>query len=239
MWPHTSPMPAAEVGDGKGSRSGWAPGTLTEPKGELFIDTPHLLPYWWTLVWDTKAKKKKGLIWDISKANNFFFLKRGNDQKIKMNSYLKVICLIVVHVQSSVQLTVSGYRQLFSTGDPIVDGLTCVLLHLNVVELTEIAKPLDELRGDAPVELLNLNVEKDKNIAVFSLHSLSIWNIFKVPLSSSLGKVLFLKFYPNSGKTGKSNDILMGYNKIDQQRKLHLHSTTPQMETPCSKSDFP
>ena len=122
-----------------------------------------------------RQKKKKGLIWDISKEKKFFFLKkRGNDQKIKMSSYLKVICLIVVHVQSSVQLTVSGYRQLFSTGDPIVDGLTRVLLHLNVVKLTEIAKPLDELRGDAPVELLNLNVEKDKNIAIFPLHSLSI-----------------------------------------------------------------
>lgn len=145
------------------------------PMGELFIDTPPLALLVDTCVRYQGKKKKKGLIWDISKENKFFFLKkRGNDQKIKMSSYLKVICLIVVHVQSSVQLTVSGYRQLFSTGDPIVDGLTRVLLHLNVVKLTEIAKPLDELRGDAPVELLNLNVEKDKNIAIFPLHSLSI-----------------------------------------------------------------
>lgn len=121
------------------------------------------------LVWDTKAKKKKK-IWGISKENNFFFFKKGDDRKTKMSSYLKVICFIVVHVQSPVQLTVSGYRQLFGTGDPIVDGLTRVLLHLNVVKLTEIAKPLDELRGNASVELLNLNVEKDKNIAIF-LHS--------------------------------------------------------------------
>lgn len=79
-----------------------------------------------------------------------------------------------MHVQSPVQLTVSGYRQLFSTGDSIVDGLTRVLLHLNVVKLTEIAKPLDELRGNASVELLNLNVEKDENIAIVFIHSLSI-----------------------------------------------------------------
>lgn len=84
-----------------------------------------------------------------------------------MSSYLKVICFIVVHVQSPVQLTVSGYGQLFSTGDSIVDGLPCILLHLNVVKLTEIAKPLDELRGNASVELLNLNSERDKNTAIF------------------------------------------------------------------------
>lgn len=138
-----------------------------------------------------QGKKKKKDWFGTFLKKIIFFLKGGMTKKIKMNSYLKVICLIVVHVQSSVQLTVSGYRQLFSTGDPIVDGLTCVLLHLNVVELTEIAKPLDELRGDAPVELLNLNVEKDKNIAVFSLHSLSIWNIFKDPLSSFLERFFF------------------------------------------------
>lgn len=88
-----------------------------------------------------------------------------------MSSYLKVIRFIVVHVQSPVELTVSGYGQLFSTGDSIVDGLTCVLLHLNVVKLTEIAKPLDELRGNASVELLNLNIEKDKNTAIFFIYS--------------------------------------------------------------------
>lgn len=226
MWTHASPMPAAEVGDGKGSRSGWAPGTLTGPTGELFIDTPHLLPYWWTLVWDTKAKKK-GLIWDISKENNFFF-EGGMTKKIKMNSYLKVICLIVVHVQSSVQLTVSGYRQLFSTGDPIVDGLTCILLHLNVVELTEIAKPLDELRGDAPVELLNLNVEKDKNIAVFSLHSLSIWNIFKVPLSSLLGKVLFKNSTQTAARQARA--MIFSWDIIKSTNNENCISTLPPLK---------
>lgn len=77
---------------------------------------------------------------------------RKNPREI--SAYLKVICFIVVHVESPVQLTVSGYRQLFSACYTIIDSLTCVLLHLNVVELTEIAKPLDELRGNASVELL-------------------------------------------------------------------------------------
>lgn len=81
----------------------------------------------------------------------------------KIGAYLKIICFIVVHVQGPVQLTVSGYRQLLSARDPVVDGLPCVLLHLNVVKLTEIAKPLDELRGNASVELLNLNSKKDKS----------------------------------------------------------------------------
>jgi hypothetical protein len=75
-----------------------------------------------------------------------------------------------MHVQSPVELTVSGYGQLFRTGDPIVDGLTRILLHLNVVKLTEIAKPLDELGSNASVELLNLNVEKGKNIAILSIY---------------------------------------------------------------------
>lgn len=84
-------------------------------------------------------------------------------RETKMGAYLKIICFIVVHVQSPVQLTVSGYRQLLSARDPVVDGLPCILLHLNVVKLTEIAKPLDELRGNASVELLNSNSKKDKS----------------------------------------------------------------------------
>lgn len=100
-----------------------------------------------------------------------------------MSSYLKVIGLVVVHVQGPVQLAVSGDGQLFRTGDPVVDGLTCVLLHLNVVKLTEIAEPLDELRGDASVELLNLNIERDENIAIFFTYSVGIRSIFEVPPS--------------------------------------------------------
>lgn len=84
--------------------------------------------------------------------------RRGENRKIC--AYLKVIGFIVVHVEGPVQLTVSGYRQLFSACYPIIDGLTCILLHLNVVELTEIAKPLDELRGNASVELLKCKEEK-------------------------------------------------------------------------------
>lgn len=84
-------------------------------------------------------------------------------RETKIGAYLKIICFIVVHVQGPVQLTVSGYRQLLSACDPVVDGLPRILLHLNVVKLTEIAKPLDELRGNASVELLNLNSKKDKS----------------------------------------------------------------------------
>lgn len=85
-----------------------------------------------------------------------------------MSAYLKVIRFIVVHVQGPVQLTVSGYRQLLRARDPVVDGLPRVLLHLNVVKLTEIAKPLDELRGNASVELLNLNSKKGKSSDILS-----------------------------------------------------------------------
>lgn len=88
---------------------------------------------------------------------------RPTQAETKMGAYLKIIRFIVVHVQGPVQLTVSGYRQLLRARDPVVDGLPRVLLHLNVVKLTEIAKPLDELRGNASVELLNLNSKKGKS----------------------------------------------------------------------------
>lgn len=86
----------------------------------------------------------------------------------KTSAYLKVIRFIVVHVQGPVQLTVSGYRQLLRARDPVVDGLPRILLHLNVVKLTEIAKPLDELRGNSSVELLNLNSKKGKSSDILS-----------------------------------------------------------------------
>lgn len=99
------------------------------------------------------------------KTNN----EKGDNQSLKTGSYLKVICFVVVHVEGSVQFTVSGDGQLFCAGDPIIDGLTCVLLHLNVVKLTEIAEPFDELGGNASVELLNLNVENGEHATALLL----------------------------------------------------------------------
>ena len=79
MWPHASPMPAAEVGDGKGSRSGSAPRTLTGPTGELFIATLPL-----ALLVDTcvryqggKKKKKKDRFGTFLKKIKKKFFKRG------------------------------------------------------------------------------------------------------------------------------------------------------------------
>ena len=47
------------------------------PMGELFIDTPPLALLVDTCVrYQGKKKKKKGLIWDISKENKFFFFKK-------------------------------------------------------------------------------------------------------------------------------------------------------------------
>lgn len=91
-----------------------------------------------------------------------------------------------MHVQGPVQLTVSGYRQLLSARDPVVDGLPCILLHLNVVKLTEIAKPLDELRGNASVELLNLNSKKDKSTDISPPSPISFKKAFFPPLPHHL-----------------------------------------------------
>lgn len=71
----------------------------------------------------------------------------------KNGTYLKVIGFVVVHVEGSVEFTVPSDGQFISAGHPIIDGLPGILLHLDVVELSEVAEPLDELGGNAPVEL--------------------------------------------------------------------------------------
>jgi hypothetical protein len=68
-------------------------------------------------------------------------------------SYLKVVGLVVVHVEGSVELAVTADAHLLHPGDTVVDGLPGKLLHLDVVELSEVTEPLDELGRDATVEL--------------------------------------------------------------------------------------
>lgn len=66
---------------------------------------------------------------------------------------LKVVGLVVVHVEGSEELAVPADAQLLSTSDAVVDGLPGEFLHLDVVELPEVAEPLDQLGGDAAVKL--------------------------------------------------------------------------------------
>lgn len=58
-----------------------------------------------------------------------------------------------MHVKSPEELAVTADAQLLASGDAVVDGLTGKLLHLDVVKLSEVAEPLDQLGGDAAVEL--------------------------------------------------------------------------------------
>ena len=58
-----------------------------------------------------------------------------------------------MHVEGSEELAVAADAQLLASGDSVVDGLAGELLHLDVVELPEVAEPLDQLGGDAAVEL--------------------------------------------------------------------------------------
>lgn len=57
--------------------------------------------------------------------------------------YLKVIGLVVVHVEGSEEFTVAADAKLLDSGGAVVDGLPGKLLHLNVVELPEVAEPFD------------------------------------------------------------------------------------------------
>ena len=79
-----------------------------------------------------------------------------------MRLYLEVVGFVVVHVQRSEQLGVPADRHVFDVGDAVNDCLAGKLLHLDVVELPEVAKPLDQLRRDAAVELGDTDRETDR-----------------------------------------------------------------------------
>lgn len=58
-----------------------------------------------------------------------------------------------MHVKGPEELAVTTDAQLLASSDTVIDGLAGELLHLDIVELPEVAKPLDQLWGDAAVEL--------------------------------------------------------------------------------------
>lgn len=68
-------------------------------------------------------------------------------------SYLKVISLVIVHIESSKQFWVTENHQHFGICDTIWNRLPGKFLHLDVIELTKVAEPLDHLGGNAAVEL--------------------------------------------------------------------------------------
>jgi len=58
-----------------------------------------------------------------------------------------------VHVEHPEEIGVAAHHQLVGGGHALVDALPGELLHLDVVELPEVAEPLDQLGGDAAVKL--------------------------------------------------------------------------------------
>ena len=58
-----------------------------------------------------------------------------------------------MHVEGPEELAVAADTQLLASGETVVDCLAGEFLHLNVVELPEVAEPLDQLGGDAAIEL--------------------------------------------------------------------------------------
>lgn len=68
-------------------------------------------------------------------------------------SYLEVVGFVVVHVEGTEELRLSADGYVLRILNPVDDGLTCKLLHLDVVKLPEITEPLDQLRRDAAVKL--------------------------------------------------------------------------------------
>lgn len=58
-----------------------------------------------------------------------------------------------MHVEGTEELRVPGDLESASVHNTLQQGLPGKLLHLDVVKLTEVAEPLDELGGDAAAEL--------------------------------------------------------------------------------------
>lgn len=77
----------------------------------------------------------------------------GDSCGTKASAHLEVVGLVVVHVERPEELGVAAHHQLLRGGHALVDGLPGELLHLDVVELPEVAEPLDQLGGDAAIEL--------------------------------------------------------------------------------------
>ena len=71
--------------------------------------------------------------------------KRKVKLRKQMGEYLKVIGLVVVNVDHTEDLRVPGYREVVRAGRAICQSLPGKLFHLDVVELAEVAEPLDEL----------------------------------------------------------------------------------------------
>lgn len=67
--------------------------------------------------------------------------------------HLEVIPFVIVHVEGTEELRVPGDLESASVHNTLQQGLPGKFLHLDVVKLTEVAEPLDELGGDAAAEL--------------------------------------------------------------------------------------
>ena len=61
---------------------------------------------------------------------------------MRPGSYLKLVALVVVHVENSEEFHVPDDQEVFALVHAVADGLPGKLLHLDIVELTEVAEPL-------------------------------------------------------------------------------------------------
>ena len=80
-----------------------------------------------------------------------------------------------MHVEGSEQLRVSADGHVFHIPDPVHYGLAGKLLHLDVVKLPEVTEPLDELRGDAAIEL---ETQGDNKLRKIDWHRLLRLRVF-------------------------------------------------------------
>ena len=87
-----------------------------------------------------------------------------------------------MHVEHPEEFGVAAHCQLICGSHTLIDRLPGELLHLDVVELPEVAEPLDQLGGDAAIEL-----EKLRGSEKILLKEGVLYICPSVPLNSTKG----------------------------------------------------
>lgn len=77
--------------------------------------------------------------------------------KIEKATYSKIVAFVVMKIEHSEKLAISGHLQLLDVDHPVTESLSSELLHLYVIKLTEVAEPLDELRCGRARKLCSKN----------------------------------------------------------------------------------
>lgn len=86
--------------------------------------------------WGKKAKTLEinEMTWHHSFHPTLCLLVHFRDVYVMVDTHLNVVVSVVVQVEDTIDFTVDSDVDVIRVGDAFTQGLTCVFLHLNVVE---------------------------------------------------------------------------------------------------------